>query len=152
MPKSEIGKKQKIKKSPGKSNFLLQTYKMIETENDGGLIKWGNKGESFVIENNEAFVKILPKYFKTKNYSSFVRQLNMYDFHKVKNLDGFHEFKHPIFKKGNIKNLHQIKRKVNEYSEIADSFKGDKKVVLNEYNKLKKNYADVEESLNIIAS
>jgi len=94
MAKKKDAKKKKGKSS-GKSNFLLSTYKMIEQENDGGLIKWNANGDSFIIENNESFVKILPKYFKTKNYSSFVRQLNMYDFHKIKNLDGFHEFKHP---------------------------------------------------------
>lgn len=62
----------------------------------------------------------------------------MYDFHKIKNLDGFHEFKHPMFKRGEVKKLHEIKRKINEYSEIVDQFKGDKKIVLTEYNKLKK--------------
>ncbi len=76
----------------------------------------------------------------------------MYDFHKIKNIEGFHEFKHPIFKKGNIQNLHLIKRKINEYNQIVDQFKGDKKVILNEYNKLKKNYNDIEESLSIIAA
>ncbi len=122
MPKKSSDKKQKVSKADksGKSNFLLSTYKMIEQENEGGLIKWNSTGDSFIIENNESFVKILPKYFKTKNYSSFVRQLNMYDFHKIKNLDGFNEFKHPQFKRGNLKGLHEIKRKVNEYSEIVD--------------------------------
>jgi len=60
MTKKGGDRKKKIKKSSSKSNFLLQTYKMIENESDGGLIKWGPRGESFVIENNEAFVKILP--------------------------------------------------------------------------------------------
>ena len=125
---------------------------MIETEDKEGIIKWGADGNSFVIENTEEFLKVLPKYFKTKNYSSFVRQLNMYDFHKIKNLDGYHEFKHPIFKKGNLEKLHTIKRKINEYNDILDQFKGDKKIIINEYHKLRKNYDDIEESLSIIAS
>lgn len=76
----------------------------------------------------------------------------MYDFHKIKNLKGFHEFKHPIFQKGNIKNFHLIKRKINDSQSTEDEFKGDKKLIVNEYNKLKKNYTDMEESLSIVAS
>lgn len=35
----------------------------------------------------------------------------MYDFHKVKNLDGLNEFKHKTFNKNNPESLDQIKRK-----------------------------------------
>lgn len=38
----------------------------------------------------------------------------MYDFHKVKNLDGHHEFKHETFNKNNPESLDLIKRKQNE--------------------------------------
>lgn len=76
----------------------------------------------------------------------------MYDFHKLKNSEGFNEFKHPKFKKGNFSELTNIKRKINEYTEVLENFRGDQKIMLNEYNKLKKNYEEIEESLNIVAS
>lgn len=76
----------------------------------------------------------------------------MYDFHKVKNPEGHNEFQHPKFKKGNFSELANIKRKINEYSDVLENFRDDQKIMLNEYNKLKKNYEEIEESLNIVAS
>lgn len=94
----------------------------------------------------------MPKYFKTKNYSSFVRQLNIYDFHKVKNIDGFIEFQNPKFTKDNFNELPNIKRKSNEMAEVLESFKGDQKNMLDEYSKLKTSYQQIEESLAVVAS
>lgn len=76
----------------------------------------------------------------------------MYDFRKLKNPCGFDEFKHPKFKKDNFSELSTIKRKVNEYKEVLETFKDDQRVMFNEYSKLKKNYEEIEESLNIVAS
>ena len=49
--------------------------------------------DSIIIEDVRKFTKILPLYFDTSNYTSFVRQLSYYDCLKVKNENGHNEFK-----------------------------------------------------------
>ena len=47
------------------------------------MIRWSDNGESFIVVDEDAFAKtLIPELFKHNNYASFVRQLNMYGFHK----------------------------------------------------------------------
>jgi heat shock transcription factor, other eukaryote len=47
------------------------------------LIRWSDDGRSFIVLNEDEFAKtLIPELFKHNNYASFVRQLNMYGFHK----------------------------------------------------------------------
>ena len=48
------------------------------------LIRWSPNGASFLVLDEDEFSKtLIPDLFKHNNYASFVRQLNMYGFHKV---------------------------------------------------------------------
>lgn len=95
---------------------------MLEDPSYSNVVRWGDDGDSFVVLENEKFTKsILPKHFKHSNFASFVRQLNKYDFHKVRqnNEDGgisaygpnAWEFKHPEFKANSKDTLDNIRRK-----------------------------------------
>lgn len=53
----------------------------------------------------------MPDYFKTKNFASFVRQLNMYSFYKVKSMRNRQEFRHPFFRRDQPNDLKYVKRK-----------------------------------------
>ncbi|KAG0242534.1 stress-responsive transcription factor hsf1 [Actinomortierella wolfii] len=67
--------------------FLTKLYNMVSEPSSDNLIRWSPDGQSFIVANHVEFAKeVLPKFFKHNNFSSFVRQLNMYGFHKVPHL------------------------------------------------------------------
>lgn len=67
--------------------FVNKLWNMLSDEANLKLIQWTDDGNSFIVTNREDFVhQILPKYFKHSNFASFVRQLNMYGWHKVQDV------------------------------------------------------------------
>jgi len=101
--------------------FLAKLWKMVNNPDADSLICWGSEGNSFIIRNQTEFAKtLLPYYYKHSNMASFVRQLNMYGFHKVVGVDSGGlkgendetEFAHTFFIRGQEHLLDQIKRKV----------------------------------------
>ncbi|KAJ5580092.1 uncharacterized protein N7459_006077 [Penicillium hispanicum] len=116
--------------------FIHKLYNMLEDSSIQHLISWSNTNDSFVMSPTSEFSKVLAQYFKHTNISSFVRQLNMYGFHKVS--DVFHtgspdsalwEFKHGNgnFKRGDLVGLREIKRRASRHALIhRDSFPGHK--------------------------
>ncbi|KAI8343621.1 hypothetical protein BC941DRAFT_98164 [Chlamydoabsidia padenii] len=69
------------------TTFLLNVLSMVNDPNSDDLIRWSTDGKSFFVVRHEDFARsVLPRFFKHSNFSSFVRQLNMYGFHKVPHL------------------------------------------------------------------
>ncbi|KAI6097986.1 HSF-type DNA-binding-domain-containing protein [Pisolithus thermaeus] len=104
---------------PATSDFVKKLYKMLEDQSFSHVVSWGPNGDCFVVKDMNEFTKsILPRMFKHSNFASFVRQLNKYDFHKVKNTDdtqfGEHSwtFRHPDFHADRREALENIRRKV----------------------------------------
>ncbi|CEP60305.1 Sfl1p LALA0_S01e07668g [Lachancea lanzarotensis] len=63
--------------------FIQKLYNMLEDPAMRELIWWAPSETSFLIHPIERFSRALATYFKHANIASFVRQLNMYGFHKV---------------------------------------------------------------------
>ncbi|XP_012276946.1 heat shock factor protein 1 isoform X2 [Orussus abietinus] len=101
--------------------FLGKLWKLVEDPETDDLICWAPNGRSFFIRNQAQFAReLLPHYYKHNNMASFVRQLNMYGFHKKVSVDlgGLKcdrdemEFAHQYFCKGHPYLLEHIKRKI----------------------------------------
>ena len=102
-------------------NFLLKLYTILETPEYQNIIHWSDNGKYFIVQNLHDFTEnILNKFYKHNNYSSFVRQLNMYDFHKKRSNQNEHIFQHKLFTKGQKDLIPTIKRKNRkEYHPIS---------------------------------
>ncbi|CAO3663442.1 unnamed protein product [Rhizopus stolonifer] len=107
--------------------FVSKLFEMVNDEKTVELISWNGSGDQFTIYNNIEFSsQVLPRYFKHCNWSSFVRQLNMYDFHKINDtvLDSDEssnrenqqrwDFKHDWFTRQGHDRLHRIRRKTTK--------------------------------------
>ncbi|CAO3613702.1 unnamed protein product [Cunninghamella blakesleeana] len=111
-------------KSSNSNTFVHKLYNMVLDDQYQHLIAWSYTGSSFIVCNIMEFSRdVLPKHFKHNNFSSFVRQLNMYGFHKVNKSPRGHrtlaenqiwEFSHPKFLRGRSELLDEIKRKTME--------------------------------------
>lgn len=93
------------------------------------MIRWSDDGNSFIVLDEDEFAKtLIPELFKHNNYASFVRQLNMYGFHKKVGLSDNSmraserknkspsEYANPYFKRGHPDLLWLIQKPKNNVS------------------------------------
>jgi HSF-type DNA-binding len=143
----------------GPTSFIKKTYKILNEGKFQNIISWNDDGNSFIIKDLESFTNsVLPSYFKHKNFASFVRQLNMYDFHKLK--ENSLEFVHPLFQRNNISLLKEIHRKNIEnpssksnnitVSDRIEKFLSQQNQLQDLLNKLERDYDIISEQNQIL--
>ncbi|CAK4704080.1 unnamed protein product [Aphanomyces euteiches] len=94
--------------------FLSKTFEIFSTPSFSSICGWNATGDTIIIHDPDIFVKqVLPRFFKHRNLPSFVRQLNMYGFHKSVLDSNKREFRHKMFLRDKPELLRLIKRKVN---------------------------------------
>lgn len=122
----------KINKS---ESFLSKLHDILNTNTYDEIIHWDTDGKRIIIADviNLCNV-ILPKFYKHHNYSSFVRQLNMYGFHKSKGIIKSGEgYEHDTFCRDTTKDeINKISRTNKKMKNLINYIKSNKKDDSNE--------------------
>ncbi|ODV85435.1 hypothetical protein CANARDRAFT_178831, partial [[Candida] arabinofermentans NRRL YB-2248] len=145
------------------TDFVKKLFQMLEENSYASIVRWSDTGDSFVITDTNEFTKeVLPRHFKHSNFASFVRQLNKYDFHKVKisndlkmryQIENIWEFKHPDFQQHNKESLENIKRKVPTKKEDSFDFLEKKNQSLADHvDKLQEDLSNLSNKYNTMVS
>ncbi|KAI8878842.1 hypothetical protein K501DRAFT_227702 [Backusella circina FSU 941] len=139
--------------------FLNKLYNMVDDQTTDELIRWSPDGLSFIVIRHEEFAKkVLPRFFKHSNFSSFVRQLNMYGFHKVPHLQNGvlsteggeterWEFSNPHFQRNQPDLLLLVTRKKGRDLDDKESGTVDLHHILDEIAAIKKHQLSISNEL-----
>jgi len=78
--------------------FPITLWEVLSNEANSSVIAWIPNGKGFSIFNREELISdVLPRYFKTKKYTSFTRRLNRWGFECFTKGHGAYVFHHPMF-------------------------------------------------------
>ena len=96
-----IGKKRTRTKNRQSESFLTKLYDILNSANYRNIISWDEEGKKLLIfDSMKLSNEVLPKFYKHRNYSSFIRQLNLYGFHKTKGInENIEKYEHESFDK-----------------------------------------------------
>lgn len=139
----------------------IPTSSMVNDPESDDLICWSDDGASFFVNRQEDFArKVLPRFFKHNKFSSFVRQLNMYGFHKVPHLQQGvletdseserWEFSNPHFQRNQPDLLLLVTRKKGPNTDEKEISNMDLQHILEEIQSIKKHQMNISTQLQSI--
>lgn len=155
-------KRKEAPSSKTRPAFVMKIWSMVNDPANHDYIRWNDSGKTFQVFHREEFMKlILPKYFKHNNFASFVRQLNMYGWHKVQDIsngtlnkddksnDEIWQFENPYFIRGREDLLDKIVRNktISQDSDNIEAGNLNFQSILNELDQIKVNQYAITEDL-----
>ena len=135
-----------------KESFLSKLYHILSNTEFKEIIYWNKEGNGIIIADiNKFSTIILPKYYKHSNYSSFIRQLNLYGFHKIQGVIKEGErYEHDALNKystiEDIRQIIKIKKRRNLMMKYLNKDSKDNVKNIFKHN----NYDDEENILNFL--
>ena len=157
-----------MKKTNKKKTFLKKLIAMLDNKDYEKYISWNKEGKIIIIKDEKKFSEIvLPNCFSHNNFSSFVRQLNLYNFKGKRHKDGKLRYENKDFYRNmsneEIENMEEKESKTKksklvrknsktqniDISENIINISNEKILNLNEFRgKLDKCLDEIEEILN----
>ncbi|CAD8175215.1 unnamed protein product [Paramecium pentaurelia] len=113
------------------------------------IIKWDEEGIKIkIIDKSLLQENVLPRFFKHSNYSSFLRQLNMYGFTSCKDQNGILTYEHPYFTQNKIiQKLIQKKKQTHIEKQQVGTFIMEQKEIKNTMTTLKQEQINIQQQL-----
>lgn len=106
-----------------KSSFLAKLFAILSNKQISSIINWCEDGERFHIIQGDRFQnEVIPMYFKHRNLKSFIRQLNLHGFKKLRSKTKQNDltqevYKHHFFRRDQPELVSFIKRKISKPAE-----------------------------------
>lgn len=108
--------------------FIVKLWQMLADEANFDVLAWDESGESFHVRGSQnAIGRMLGRYFRHNNFSSFQRQLNYFGFQKIKMTDGTVMYHHRFFCLDRPDDVPKLKRKTNKGIKEKKQLKGKRR-------------------------